>query len=97
VGWSGFDVCHRLIEQPEIRQENFNYYKRAGRVRGHPNDSASLRPSNSAQYRTRLVTDGVTGKLDVRPAARHFPLGPFAQDPKELTEANLEETNNANN
>ena len=49
------------------------------------------------EYRTRLVADVVTGKLDVRPAARHLPAEPLAHDPEELTEPNLEETNNANN
>ena len=42
------------------------------------------------QYRTRLVADVVTGKLDVRPAARHLPAEPVAPepapDPEELTE-----------
>jgi type I restriction enzyme S subunit len=28
------------------------------------------------EYRTRLVADVVTGKLDVRPAARHLPTEP---------------------
>ena len=42
------------------------------------------------EYRTRLVADVVTGKLDVRPAARHLPaeqLAPeAAPDPEELAE-----------
>ena len=48
------------------------------------------------EYRTRLVADVVTGKLDVRPAARHLlaePLEPEpALDPEELIEPELEET-----
>ena len=42
------------------------------------------------EYRTRLVADVVTGKLDVRPAARHLPAEPLAPeaapDPEELAE-----------
>jgi len=42
------------------------------------------------EYRTRLVADVVTGKLDVRPAARQLPDKPVepeaAPDPEELTE-----------
>jgi type I restriction enzyme S subunit len=42
------------------------------------------------EYRTRLVADVVTGKLDVRPAARHLPTETVepevAPDPEELTE-----------
>lgn len=38
------------------------------------------------EYRTRLVADVVTGKLDVRPAARHLPAEPLAPDLEELTE-----------
>jgi type I restriction enzyme S subunit len=48
------------------------------------------------EYRTRLVADVVTGKLDVRPAARHLPaesLAPEpAPDPEELAEPETEET-----
>jgi type I restriction enzyme S subunit len=33
------------------------------------------------EYRTRLVADVVTGKLDVRPAARHLPAEPLAPEP----------------
>jgi type I restriction enzyme S subunit len=32
------------------------------------------------EYRTRLVTDVVTGKLDVRPAARDLPSEPLAPE-----------------
>jgi type I restriction enzyme S subunit len=42
------------------------------------------------EYRTRLVADVVTGKLDVRPAARQLPAEPDAPEPapnpEELTE-----------
>jgi len=42
------------------------------------------------KYRTRLVADVVTGKLDVRPAARQLPTEPLtpqpAPAPEELTE-----------
>jgi type I restriction enzyme S subunit len=42
------------------------------------------------EYRTRLVADVVTGKLDVRPAARQLPAEPLVlepvPDPEELTE-----------
>ena len=39
------------------------------------------------EYRTRLVADVVTGKLDVRPAARQLPAEPAAPvEPEELTE-----------
>ena len=48
------------------------------------------------EYRTRLVADVVTGKLDVRPAARQLPAEPVADapasDPQELTEPEPEET-----
>jgi type I restriction enzyme S subunit len=48
------------------------------------------------EYRTRLVAEVVTGKLDVRPAARHLPAEPVADasasDPQELTEPEPEET-----
>lgn len=47
------------------------------------------------EYRTRLVADVVTGKLDVRPAARHLPAEPVepeaAPDAEELTEPEPEE------
>lgn len=46
------------------------------------------------EYRTRLVADVVTGKLDVRTAARHLPaesLVPEAAVPEEITEPELEE------
>ena len=33
------------------------------------------------EYRTRLVADVVTGKLDVRPAARHLPTEPVELEP----------------
>ena len=33
------------------------------------------------EYRTRLVADVVTGKLDVRPAAGHLPAEPLAAEP----------------
>jgi type I restriction enzyme, S subunit len=44
------------------------------------------------EYRTRLVADVVTGKLDVRSAARHLPAEPLAPEPA----TDPEETNNAN-
>jgi type I restriction enzyme S subunit len=48
------------------------------------------------EYRTRLMADVVTGKLDVRPAAGHLPAEPVADapasDPQELTEPEPEET-----
>ena len=48
------------------------------------------------EYRTRLVADVVTGKLDVRPAARQLPAEPIdpepAPDPEELAEAEEAET-----
>ncbi len=51
------------------------------------------------EYRTRLVADVVTGKLDVRPAARLLPAEPLAlepaPDPEELTELEPEETSDA--
>jgi type I restriction enzyme S subunit len=34
------------------------------------------------EYRTRLVADVVTGKLDVRPAARHLPAESTVPDPE---------------
>lgn len=46
------------------------------------------------EYRTRLVADVVTGKLDVRTAARHLPaesLVPEDAVPEEFTEPELEE------
>ncbi len=56
------------------------------------------------EYRTRLVADVVTGKLDVREAAAKLPAPPadaFAEsapdDPLEEIDDELEETNNANN
>jgi len=33
------------------------------------------------EYRTRLVADVVTGKLDVRPAAHQLPAEPLAPEP----------------
>jgi type I restriction enzyme S subunit len=38
------------------------------------------------EYRTRLVADVVTGKLDVRPAARHLPAEPEEPEPAPDTE-----------
>jgi type I restriction enzyme, S subunit len=47
------------------------------------------------EYRTRLVADVVTGKLDVRPAARHLPAEPIepeaAPDSDEASEEEPEE------
>jgi type I restriction enzyme, S subunit len=52
------------------------------------------------EYRTRLVADVVTGKLDVRPAARHLPAEPVEPaatlETEELTETEPEETSDAN-
>jgi len=43
------------------------------------------------EYRTRLVADVVTGKLDVRPAARHLPAEPGAfQDSADAEETEAE-------
>lgn len=39
------------------------------------------------EYRTSLVADVVTGKLDVRPAARHLPAEPLAPEPEPESEA----------
>jgi type I restriction enzyme S subunit len=43
------------------------------------------------EYRTRLVADVVTGKLDVRPAARHLPAEPeppaLPEEPSGVEEA----------
>jgi type I restriction enzyme S subunit len=51
------------------------------------------------EYRTRLVADVVTGKLDVRPAARHLPAESIAPepapDPEELADEAELEPNNA--
>ena len=46
------------------------------------------------EYRTRLVADVVTGKLDVRPAARDLPAEPRAPElaPEESSEPETEET-----
>jgi hypothetical protein len=49
------------------------------------------------EYRTRLVADVVTGKLDVRPAARHLPAEPLAPGPSPVADSlddvgDLEET-----
>jgi type I restriction enzyme S subunit len=46
------------------------------------------------EYRTRLVADVVTGKLDVRPAARHLPAEPLAPapEPDACSEPETEET-----
>ena len=46
------------------------------------------------EYRTRLVADVVTGKLDVRPAARDLPAEPCAPElaPEESSEPETEET-----
>ena len=48
------------------------------------------------EYRTRLVADVVTGKLDVRPAARHLPAEPvepaIAPGPEESSQLEPEET-----
>jgi type I restriction enzyme, S subunit len=38
------------------------------------------------EYRTRLVADVVTGKLDVRAAARHLPVAPATPEPAPETE-----------
>jgi type I restriction enzyme S subunit len=46
------------------------------------------------EYRTRLVADVVTGKLDVRPAARHLPAEPTELEPAPETEE-LAETEEA--
>ena len=43
------------------------------------------------EYRTRLVADVVTGKLDVRPAACHLPAEPLAFEPAPVAES-LDET-----
>ena len=43
------------------------------------------------EYRTRLVTDVVTGKLDVRPAARHLPAEPLAADAESPTASDVDE------
>jgi type I restriction enzyme S subunit len=51
------------------------------------------------EYRTRLVADVVTGKLDVRAAARQLPAEPAAPaapvEPEELTELEEKEIENA--
>ena len=46
------------------------------------------------EYRTRLVADVVTGKLDVRPAARHLPVESLAPapEPDDSSEPETEET-----
>ncbi len=47
------------------------------------------------EYRTRLIADVVTGKLDVRAAARHLPAAPAEPEPapevEDLTEPETEE------
>ena len=44
------------------------------------------------EYRTRLVADVVTGKLDLRPAARHLPVEPLATAPEPDESPETEET-----
>ena len=44
------------------------------------------------EYRTRLVADIVTGKLDVRPAARQLPAEPIAPEPEPEESTESEET-----
>jgi type I restriction enzyme S subunit len=60
-----------------------------------PVDTAITRLEREIQllreYRTRLVADVVTGKLDVRPAARHLPAEPGAfQDSADAEETEAE-------
>ena len=63
-----------------------------------PEDTASNRLEREIEllreYRTRLVADVVTGKLDVRPAIRHLPAEPLAPapEPDESPEPETEET-----
>ena len=60
----------------------------------HMTGTDGLRPGREIEflreYRTRLVADVVTGKLDVRPAACHLPAEPVASGPTPDTEESIE-------
>jgi len=73
-------ICERLKEEVSPVNTAINHLER---------EISLLR-----EYRTRLVADVVTGKLDVRTAARHLPaesLVPEDAVPEEFTEPELEE------